>query len=109
VLRRDRGAGESENDRVGLLHQLSTLNPHPKAFPINALVSVAGTPLGHQEPLDLLVFVRMIATARILMPAFYGRLSAGRRSLRVKPSRYVLWPRDSLFIGEKLLTRESGA
>jgi biotin synthase len=99
------GLGESENDRVGLLHQLSTLNPHPESVPINALVSVAGTPLGHQEPLDPLVFVRMIATARILMPASMVRLSAGRRSLsREAVALCFVAGANSLFIGEQLLT-----
>jgi biotin synthase len=99
------GLGESENDRISLLHQLSTLNPHPESVPINALVSVAGTPLGHQEPLDPLIFVRMIATARILMPASMVRLSAGRRSLsREAVALCFVAGANSLFIGEKLLT-----
>ncbi len=99
------GLGESDEDRVGLLHQLSTLNPHPESVPINALVSVAGTPLGHQEPLDPLVFVRTIATARILMPASMVRLSAGRRSLsREAVALCFVAGANSLFIGEKLLT-----
>ena len=99
------GLGESEEDRVGLLHQLSTLNPHPESVPINALVSVAGTPLGHQEPLDPLVFVRMIATARILMPASMVRLSAGRSALsREAVALCFVAGANSLFIGEKLLT-----
>ncbi len=99
------GLGESEEDRVGLLHQLSAMNPHPESVPINALVSVAGTPLGHQEPLDPLVFVRMIATARVLMPASMVRLSAGRRTLsREAVALCFVAGANSLFIGEKLLT-----
>ena len=99
------GLGESDEDRVGLLHQLSTLNPHPESVPINALVSVAGTPLGHREPLDPMVFVRTIATARILMPASMVRLSAGRRSLsREAVALCFVAGANSLFIGEKLLT-----
>jgi biotin synthase len=99
------GLGESEEDRVGLLHQLSTMDPHPESVPINALVSVAGTPLGHQEPLDPLVFVRTIATARILMPAAMVRLSAGRRALsREAVALCFVAGANSLFIGEKLLT-----
>ena len=99
------GLGESENDRVGLLHQLCTMNPHPESVPINALVSVSGTPLGHQEPLDPLVFVRMIATARILMPASMVRLSAGRKALsREAVALCFVAGANSLFIGEKLLT-----
>jgi biotin synthase len=99
------GLGESDEDRVGLLHQLSTMDPHPESVPINALVTVAGTPLGHQEPLDPLVFVRMIATARILMPASMVRLSAGRRALsREAVALCFVAGANSLFIGEKLLT-----
>ena len=99
------GLGESEDDRIGLLHQLSTLRPHPESVPINALVRVAGTPLENLESLDPLVFVRTIATARILMPASMVRLSAGRRSLsREAVALCFVAGANSLFIGEKLLT-----
>jgi len=99
------GLGESENDRVGLLQQLSTLNPHPESVPINAHVRVAGTPLEHLDPLDPLVFVRTIATARILMPASMVRLSAGRKALsREAVALCFVAGANSLFIGEKLLT-----
>src|SRR5208283_2444630 len=76
------GMGESDEDRIGLLHQLAVLTPHPESVPINMLVRVAGTPLADtlpaHEELDPLTMVRMIATARILMPASMVRLSAGR-------------------------------
>jgi len=99
------GLGESDEDRVGLLHQLSNLTPHPESVPINALVSVVGTPLGQQTALDPLVFVRTIATARILMPASMVRLSAGRRSLsREAVALCFVAGANSMFIGEKLLT-----
>lgn len=99
------GLGESEEDRLGLLRQLSTLDPHPESVPINALVRVAGTPLEQVNPIDPLVFVRTIATARILMPASMVRLSAGRRSLsREAVALCFLAGANSLFIGEKLLT-----
>ena len=99
------GLGESEDDRIGLLHQLATLDPHPESVPINALVRVAGTPLGHQQPLDPLEYVRTIATARNLMPASMLRLSAGRQSLsREAVALCFVAGANSLFIGEKLLT-----
>lgn len=99
------GLGESENDRIGLLQQLSTLRPHPESVPINALARVAGTPLENVEALDPLIFVRTIATARILMPASMVRLSAGRRALsREAVALCFLAGANSLFIGEKLLT-----
>src|SRR6202030_2342628 len=70
------GMGESDEDRVGLLHQLANLEPHPESVPINMLVKVQGTPLADAEPVDGLVLARMIATARLLMPASMVRLSA---------------------------------
>src|SRR5208283_4293007 len=75
------GMGENQSDRVGLLHQLATLNPHPESVPINMLVRVEGTPLANVPPLDPLEMVRAIATARILMPASRVRLAAGRKQL----------------------------
>src|SRR5262249_22400600 len=80
------GMGESDEDRIGLLHKLATLNPHPESVPINMLARVDGTPLGDAETVDPLVLVRTIATARILMPSSRVRLSAGRRSLNREAS-----------------------
>jgi biotin synthase len=81
------------------------MNPHPESVPINALVRVAGTPLEQMETLDPLVFVRTIATARILMPSSMVRLSAGRQSLsREAVALCFVAGANSLFIGEKLLT-----
>jgi len=99
------GMGESDADRVGLLHQLACLNPHPESVPINMLVRVEGTPLGDAAPLDPLIFVRTIATARVLMPQSMVRLSAGRRALtREAAALAFLAGANSIFTGEKLLT-----
>ncbi len=99
------GMGESDEDRVGLLHQLACLNPHPESVPINLLVRVEGTPLARIEALDPIIFVRTIATARLLMPASMVRLSAGRRSLtRETVALCFLAGANSIFVGEKLLT-----
>jgi biotin synthase len=102
------GMGESDDDRIGLLHQLATLNPHPESVPINMLVRVAGTPLGEAtatDGADGLTMVRMIATARLLMPASMVRLSAGRRSLsREAVALCFLAGANSIFVGDKLLT-----
>jgi biotin synthase len=72
------GMGETREDRVGFLHALATLTPHPESVPINELVPVPGTPLAAAGPLDPFEFVRSIAVARILMPRSHVRLSAGR-------------------------------
>ena len=99
------GMGERESDRIGLLHQLATLEPHPESVPINMLVRVAGTPLASVPPLDPLEMVRAIATARILMPASRVRLAAGRKQLSPEAvTLCFLAGANSIFVGEKLLT-----
>lgn len=99
------GMGESERDRIGLLRQLATLEPHPESVPINMLVRVEGTPLAEQAALDPLVMVRMIATARILMPASMVRLAAGRGQMtREAVVLCFMAGANSIFVGERLLT-----
>ena len=99
------GMGERDTDRIGLLHQLATLQPHPESVPINMLVRVEGTPMASLPALDPLEMVRAIATARILMPASRVRLAAGRKQL--SPEAVALCfvaGANSIFVGEKLLT-----
>jgi biotin synthase len=99
------GMGEREADRIGLLHQLATLQPHPESVPINMLVRVEGTPLASMPALDPLEMVRAIATARILMPASRVRLAAGRKQLSPEAvTLCFLAGANSIFVGEKLLT-----
>jgi len=99
------GMGEKESDRVGLLHQLATLQPHPESVPINMLVRVRGTPLASVPPLEPLEMVRAIAAARILMPASRVRLAAGRKQLSPEAvTLCFLAGANSIFVGDKLLT-----
>jgi biotin synthase len=104
------GMGESEEDRVGLLQQLASLDPHPESVPINMLVRAPGTPLENAAQLEPLTMVRMIATARILMPKSRVRLAAGRRSLSQEAAALCfLAGANSIFTGEKLLTTPNPA
>ena len=99
------GMGETESDRYGLLRQLSNQNPHPESVPINQLVKVEGTPLEEEKDLDVFDFVRMIATARIVMPTSMVRLSAGRLELTDEAQALCfLAGANSIFMGDKLLT-----
>ena len=99
------GMGERESHRIGLLHQLATLAPHPESVPINMLVRVEGTPLASMPALDPLEMVRAIATARVLMPASRVRLAAGRQQLSPEAvTLCFLAGANSIFVGEKLLT-----
>jgi biotin synthase len=99
------GMGESETDRIQLLHTLATLSKHPESVPINQLVQVEGTPLNGLPPLDPLALVRTIATGRLLMPRSYLRLSAGRTEMNdAVQALCFLAGANSIFYGEKLLT-----
>ena len=97
--------GESKEDRLGLLAELANLDPQPESVPINSLVAVEGTPMGDQEQVDGIAFVRMIATARILMPRAMVRLSAGRTEMSEElQTLSFLAGANSIFLGDKLLT-----
>ncbi|HEY7170146.1 MAG TPA: biotin synthase BioB [Vicinamibacterales bacterium] len=99
------GMGEDREVRYRLLQQLASLDPHPESVPVNLLVSVDGTPLADRPPEDPLELVRTIATARILMPASFVRLSAGRLSLTDEAQTLCfLAGANSVFLGERLLT-----
>jgi biotin synthase len=99
------GMGEGLSDRAGLLEVLANLEPHPESVPINALVAVEGTPLEHQQAVDPLDLVRMVAAARILMPHSRVRLSAGREQMsREAQILCLLAGADSIFYGDTLLT-----
>jgi len=77
------GLGEGEVDRIALLHQLATINPHPESVPVNVLAKVPGTPLAGEADVPITETVRMIAASRILMPRSVVRLSAGRAKMSV--------------------------
>jgi biotin synthase len=99
------GLGETHFDRINMLKTLSTLPEHPESVPINALVRVKGTPLENNPKVDIWDMVRMIATARILMPKSMVRLSAGRAEMSVPEQAFCfLAGANSIFAGDKLLT-----
>jgi biotin synthase len=99
------GMGESVADRAAMIAVLAALPVHPESVPINLLVQVAGTPLAALGKLDPFEFVRMIAVARIAMPASMVRLSAGRQEMSDETQALCfLAGANSIFAGEKLLT-----
>ena len=99
------GMGETRTQRAGLLQALANLPEHPQSVPINRLVQVEGTPLAGTAELDPFEFVRMIAAARIVMPASMVRLSAGRAEMSDELQALCFFAgANSIFYGEKLLT-----
>lgn len=99
------GMGEREEDRIGMLHTLATLPEHPESVPVNALVPVEGTPLEDQPKVSVWEMVRMIATARIIMPKAMVRLSAGRVRMNLEEQALCFMAgANSIFAGDKLLT-----
>ncbi len=99
------GMGEKIEDRAGMLVALSTLNPQPESVPINALVAVEGTPLAEEKPVEIWDMIRMVATARIVMPETQVRLSAGRTQMSREGQAMCFFAgANSIFAGDKLLT-----
>ncbi len=99
------GMGEAVADRADMLRVLAGLTPHPESVPINALVPVEGTPLADRPRPDPLDLVRMVATARLVLPGSIVRLSAGRAQLgREAQILCFLAGANSVFSGDTLLT-----
>jgi len=104
------GMGEGKTDRAEMLCTLANLDQHPESVPINLLVKVKGTPLADEEDLDPFDMVRMIAAARIMMPAATVRLSAGRSEMNDEHQALCyLAGANSIFYGEELLTTDNPA
>jgi biotin synthase len=99
------GMGETVDQRIHFLQELTELEPAPESIPINQFVAVDGTPLANVDPLPPLELVRMIATARILFPTSRIRLSAGRTQMSDELQALCFFAgANSIFTGEKLLT-----
>jgi len=99
------GLGETDNDRIGMIHTLATMPEHPESVPVNALVAIEGTPLENQKRVSVWEMIRMIATVRITMPRAMVRLSAGRVNMSVEEQALCfLAGANSIFAGDKLLT-----
>lgn len=99
------GMGETDQDRIELIHNLATMPEHPESVPVNALIAVKGTPMENQPKVPWYDLARMIATARITMPASMVRLSAGRVNMSMEEQAHCFMAgANSIFTGEKLLT-----
>lgn len=95
------GLGETHEDRIGMLRTLATMPKHPESVPVNALARVKGTPLADLPKIDIWEMVRMIATARILMPASIVRLSAGRAEMNEEEQAWCFMAgANSIFTSE---------
>ena len=104
------GLGETKEDRVGMLQTLANLPQHPESVPVNALVPVKGTPLENEPRIPIWDMVRMIATARIVMPKSVVRLSAGRNEMSTLEQAFCFMAgASSIFAGDKLLTTPNPA
>ena len=102
------GMGESITDRLRMLEVLCNLNPAPESVPINCLIPMPGTPLADQPPVDIFEFVRLVATARIVLPKARVRLSAGRDQLTREGQALCFFAgANSIHCGDKLLTAEN--
>ena len=102
------GMGETVDDRLKMLVTLANLDPAPESVPINQLVPAEGTPLAGSEPVDPFELVRLVAVARIMMPASVVRLSAGRHAMDdATQALCFLAGANSIFYGDRLLTTDN--
>ncbi|SJM69985.1 Biotin synthase [Brevundimonas diminuta 3F5N] len=102
------GMGETADDRIDMLRTLASLEEPPESVPINMLMPMKGTPMADMAPLDPIEMVRTIATARILMPRAYVRLSAGRSEMSDELQAMCFFAgANSIFVGDTLLTADN--
>jgi biotin synthase len=102
------GLGETVEDRIDMLVTLAKLDEHPERVPINMLIPIPGTPLEGQKKIDPIAFVRVIALARVMMPASFVRLSAGRTEMSDEMQALCFFAgANSIFCGETLLTADN--
>ncbi|MBA4491337.1 biotin synthase BioB [Paracoccus sp. S1E-3] len=105
------GMGETEEDRIAMLVTLATLPAHPDSVPVNLWNRIEGVPVeDHARPVDPFALVRIVALARILMPASVVRLSAGRTGMSDElQALCFLAGANSIFVGDQLLTTDNPA
>ena len=104
------GIGESEEDHISFVYQLSQMQPQPESVPINMLIPIEGTPMESYQQVDIFTVVRVIAVSRLAMPSSHIRLSAGRKDLSKEGQALCfLAGANSVFVGDKLLTTENTA
>ena len=102
------GMGESREDRIGLIHELSKLTPHPESVPVNMLVPIEGTPLGYSPAISVIEMARAIAVCRVVFPQSWVRLSAGREGMTEEGQALCLLAgANSIFVGDRLLTTDN--
>ena len=103
------GMGEQVEDRLGMLMLLANLPSHPESVPINLWNEVKGVPVNDTaERPDPIALVRLVATARIMMPQSVVRLSAGRQYMTDElQAMCFLAGANSIFIGDVLLTTKN--
>ena len=102
------GMGEDLKDRIAILNEYARMKPHPENLPINVLVKIKGSLLEDVEATDTFDLIRLIATARIIMPKTRLRLSAGRKDMsREAQTLCFLAGVNSIFTGDNLLTTKN--
>lgn len=99
------GLGETREDRISFISELSEMSPYPESVPINKLMPMQGTPFAENKEIDDIEFVRTVAVARIAMPKAVIRLTAGRGSMSESMQALcMLAGANSIFKSEKYLT-----
>jgi biotin synthase len=103
------GLGETIEDRLGMLVLLARLPEHPESVPLNMWSEIDGAPVKDRaERPDAIAFARLIAIARIMMPASVVRIAAGRHYMSDEAQALCFAAgANSFFVGDVLLTTEN--
>jgi biotin synthase len=100
------GMGEQVDDRLDMLVLLANMPQQPESVPLNLWNEVAGVPVReHAERPDAISFVRLVASARIMLPGSMLRIAAGRQYMSDEAQALCFVAgANSIFLGETLLT-----
>ncbi|MDW8079786.1 MAG: biotin synthase BioB [Thermoguttaceae bacterium] len=97
------GMGEEPEDIVDFALTLAQFQP--EAVPINFLIPIPGTPLGHRSLLCPRFCLKVLCLFRFAIPACELRIAAGRE-LHLRSLQPVgLWIANSIFVGDYLTTK----
>ena len=101
------GMGETHDDLIDLAYSLRELNV--TSVPLNFLIPISGTPLGHLNELNPRHCLRVLCLFRFILPSQEIRIAGGREVHLRSLQPLGLYPANSIFIGDYLTTKGQAA
>ncbi len=101
------GMGESHDDIIDLAYSLRDLKV--TSVPLNFLIPIEGTPLGHLNELNPRHCLRVLCLFRMILPSQELRIAGGREVHLRSLQPLGLYAANSIFIGDYLTTAGQAA